>query len=234
VTLATWEQEAFEDAFPELGTTYVLRPMGNEPVVVVKQGRGGGTYSQLQCTFWAYQGVDPSEPQITSQTDLIVLKRDFYPSVLHDFIGRWHSDSIFVCEAVKVGKATRLKVKKQIKLSTPNQTPTPPETGPPNPAAVTNSTSDRPADDGVVHVVSSSGGGKPGAGGLSDQQKYPVIEEPPAALCQPEQDCPSCTTYDTCEDPRRYPTPPAAPCSQCLRAKSDGWEFCPVCGERVG
>jgi hypothetical protein len=231
MTYATWEEEAFEDAFPEVGETYYLRPRGDEPKVVVKQNRSGGTYSTLQCTFWCYVGYD-GEKAMTQETPFIVLKRDFYPSVLHDFIGKWDDQILFKTKCESVGRAKRLKIKSMTKPFKPKYNgqspgydtdyykrmgePEPAPSGPSKPAAA------QPSD----ALNGGSERGQPGAGGAPETR---AADTQTVGTDQPTGE----TTLS------QVTPPPAAPCPhenvriQSLGQDNDGF-YCKDCGERVG
>lgn len=130
--MENWEETVIEDTFPEAGEIYFLRPRGNPPSVVERDGNWG-KYYMLKGMFWIYTNQDPKNPSITQDSPMIMHNFNIKPGILHDFVGKWNDTSVFHCECkVLQGGAKRLKIIKVYKAPVVHSQP-PPTPSPPNP-----------------------------------------------------------------------------------------------------
>ena len=104
-----WEEAIVADTFPEAGEVYFLRPRGNVPNVVEREGNYG-KYYLLSGTFWVYSDQNPEEPSITTESPFLVHQFRIKPGVLHDFLGKWDDTKVYHCKCETMGKSKRLKI----------------------------------------------------------------------------------------------------------------------------
>jgi hypothetical protein len=126
----TWEETVIEDTFPEAGEIYFLRPRGNIPSVIEREGKWG-TYSMIKGMFWIYTDQDKDSPNITRESPMIAHSFMVKPTVLYEFVGKWDDTKVFQCVCRAIGKITRLVIEKTYKAPVMHPDPQPPT--PPTP-----------------------------------------------------------------------------------------------------
>jgi len=122
-----WADIAQEDAFPTLGTVYYLRPQG-EPIIKVRESKGGREYNQLKVTFWRYN----DSGDYSTSDHFTVMNLTIYPGVIAEFANRWNSTRVYKCKCVLDGKRKYLHIED---IFTLRDAPTPPASTPPAAAA---------------------------------------------------------------------------------------------------
>lgn len=130
--MENWEETVIEDTFPEVGEVYFLRPRGNPPSVIEREGKWGN-YSMLKGMFWIYTDQDKDSPNITRESPMIAHNFMVKPTVLYEFVGKWDDTKVFQCVCKAIGKITRLVIEKTYKAPVMHSQPQP--TPPPTPPA---------------------------------------------------------------------------------------------------
>lgn len=129
--MENWEETVIEDTFPEAGEIYFLRPRGNPPSVIEREGQYGDYY-MLKGMFWIYTDQDPDNPHITQDSPMIAHNFNIKPGTLHDFVGKWDDTKVFHCVCEVKGRSKRLIIKKVYKAPVVHSQP---QTPPPTPQA---------------------------------------------------------------------------------------------------
>lgn len=179
--MENWEETVIEDTFPEAGEIYFLRPRGNPPSVIEREGKWGN-YSMLKGMFWIYTDQDVKSPNITVDSPMIAHNFMVKPTVLYEFVGKWDDTKVFQCVCKAIGKITRLVIEQTYKApvvhSQPQPTHPPPD---PGPGAEPETAVGQVAD---LSVTSPQSVGKTGSLSVVKGQSPPQQEtQPPAQPC---------------------------------------------------
>ena len=75
-------ETVIEDTFPEAGEIYFLRPRGNPPSVIEREGKFG-SYNMLKGMFWIYTDQDRENPNITRESPMIAHSFLVRPTALY-------------------------------------------------------------------------------------------------------------------------------------------------------